>query len=211
MSHTLPAIVTLLLVEAKPIPDMVILVPPPVPPLRGSMVVMVGVRARSNVNAEAEVEVPDGWATTTSQTSVGAVLFLLGERQPILEVVISWIVQVPEQTETVGKVIVSKPVPVITRGDPPPKLPLDGVTELISREDVKVVMLSERPSAGLFTTTLYSPPGSPARSQLTEESDEMGEVQAVDPMVTVAESPKPEPVISMVVAPEAIEGVTVLT
>ena len=59
----------------------------------------------------------------------------------------------PPHTKILGWFTVSKPVPEITRGEPPPKLPLDGEMELISRVDVKMVMLSETPRRGLWTTT----------------------------------------------------------
>ena len=61
--------------------------------------------------------------------------------------------QRPEHTDTFRAFTESKPVPVMTRGEPPPKLPLDGEMERISRVEVKVVALSESPRRELSATT----------------------------------------------------------
>ena len=72
-----------------------------------------------------------------------------GVRQSIWVVVIDVISQAASQTVTSGALVASKPVPVMTRGDPPPKLPLEGVAEEISKVEVNMLSSLERPRSAL--------------------------------------------------------------
>ena len=84
-----------------------------------------------------------------SQVSVAPVASLAGVRQLISDVVALTIWQEAPQTVTIT-LSLSNPVPVIISGEPPPKLPVDGATDEISRVEVNVTAL-ELPRATLFS------------------------------------------------------------
>ena len=89
----------------------------------------------------------------TSHTSVAPVALFAGVRHAISEVERDTMSQDPEHIETLGASTVSNPVPVIMSLVPPPKLPLAGSTEDISREEVNVASLQDSPWSELKTVT----------------------------------------------------------
>jgi len=73
---------------------------------------------------------------------------LSGVRHSICAVVTDTVSQTLSQTVTATPSVESNPVPEIVSSEPPPKLPLAGVTETMSSVDVNVSSL-ERPRSAL--------------------------------------------------------------
>ena len=157
------------------------------------------------MKAEADSADPDAWVTTTSQTSVAPVASFSGVRHSIWEVVTDTVSQTLSQTVTATPSSESKPVPVMVRREPPPKLPLAGVTDKMSSVEVKVSSL-DRPRSALSIVTVYSPPGRPTRSQDTVDSEEAVTVHSVAPTITEGDAPKLEPVKDREVGPDEEAG-----